>query len=89
MYSDGTTHAFTVTVPDWFGGTTPAGDQVAVTAAYQNRPGNTQDQQPAYIYSTAIQLDPSKTVAEVILPAVSGAIGATPMLHIFAMTIGG
>jgi len=87
LYTDGSTASFTVTVPDWWGGSTPAGDQVAVTAAYQNRQGNTQYQHPAYLYSTAIALDPGKTVAQVILPAVSAGIGTTPVLHVFALSV--
>lgn len=90
IYTDGTYQAFTVTVPDWFTGTAPAGDQLAVTAAYQNRPGNTQYQHPAYIYSTAIPLQAGKTVAQVVLPAVSNGVSSgSAAMHIFTLAIGG
>ena len=86
-YTDGTTQSYTLTAPDWFGSTSGS---VAITAAYQNRQGNTTYAHPSYVYFVGIPLTSSKTVASVQLPNVSqAAVAGTPALHIFAMALSG
>ena len=84
-YTDGSTQDFTVSSPDWFGG---SGD-VAVEAAYQNRPGNTTYQGRSDVFYVGIPLSAGKTTSTVRLPAVSAAATpGTPSLHVFAMARG-
>jgi hypothetical protein len=88
LYTDGSTQTFTLSVPDWYG-TPPAGSDPAITAPYRNRPNNTQDHTPVNIYYRSATLDPSKTVAELILPDVSvAATAGVPALHVFAVSLG-
>ncbi|MFD9741040.1 hypothetical protein [Umezawaea sp. NPDC059074] len=85
VYTDGTTQEFTLTSPDWFGG---SGD-VAFQAAYQNRQGNTTYQGIADVYFVSVPLQAGKTTSRVRLPAGSAAATAgTPSLHVFAMARG-
>ena len=84
-YTDGSTQDFTVSSPDWFGG---SGD-VAIEAAYQNRPGNTTYQGRSDVFYVGIPLSAGKTTSTVRLPAVSAAATpGTPSLHVFAMARG-
>ena len=85
VYTDGSTQSYTLTSPDWFSTTPPAGGAVAVTSAYQNRPGNTTYTHTADIFSVTVPINPAKTLAAVLLPAVGSLAGGTPALHIFAM----
>ncbi|MEV6609068.1 hypothetical protein [Kutzneria sp. NPDC051319] len=85
VYTDGTTQDFSLTSSDWFGG---PGD-VAFTAAYQNRQGNTTYQGSAYVYYVGVPLQAGKTPSRVRLPAGGpGAVAGTPSLHVFAMARG-
>jgi hypothetical protein len=87
LYTDGSTHTFTLSAPDWYG-TPPAGSDPAITAPYRNRPNNTQDHTPVNIYYQNETLDPTKTVADLILPDVSiGATAGIPALHVFAISL--
>jgi hypothetical protein len=84
-YSDGSTQSFTLSSPDWFGG---SGD-VAISSAYQNRQGNTTYQGGADVYYVGVALQSGKTATSVQLPDVSAAAATgTPTLHGFAMTTG-
>jgi hypothetical protein len=62
---------------------------VAVSSAYQNRPGNTQYGHPADICSVTVPLQAGKTVAEIQLPGVStGVTNGQGALHVFSLAIG-
>ncbi|MFJ4634008.1 hypothetical protein [Streptomyces sp. NPDC088847] len=86
-YTDGTTQSYTLTAPDWFATEAPPGGEVAVTSAYQNRPGNTTFQHTADLFSVTAPLDPAKTVASVVLPSVGALSAGTPALHIWAIAL--
>jgi hypothetical protein len=89
VYANGTTQSFTLSVPDWYDGP-PSGTTAAITMAYRNTPGNSQDDHPVYAYDQTVTLDSSSPVAGVVLPNVSdGLQGGSAAVHIFAMTIGG
>jgi hypothetical protein len=84
-YADGTTQNFTLSSPDWFGGTA----DVAVAAAYQNRQGNQKFTGAADVYYAGVPLQAGKAPTSVQLPNVSAAAAAgTPTLHVFAMALG-
>ena len=87
LYTDGSTQSYTLTSPDWFSTTPPSGGAVAISSAYQNRQGNTTYQHSGDIFSVTVPLDPTKTVATVILPAVGTLAVGVPALHVFALTI--
>jgi hypothetical protein len=88
IYADGSTATFTLSTPDWFTANAPSGEQVAVNSTYQNRQGNTTYAHTGDIFAATVALDPTKSVATVVLPHVSSAVtnGQTAM-HIFAMTV--
>jgi hypothetical protein len=88
VYTDGTVSAYTIDAPDWFDTTPPAGGSVAVSATYQNRPGNTTYVHSADVFAETVPLDPGRTVAQVILPAVGPLASGVLSLHIFGITIG-
>jgi hypothetical protein len=88
VYTDGTVAAYTLTAPDWFDTDPPAGGAVAVASTYQNRPGNTTYVHSADVFSVPVPLDPTKTVAKVVLPAVGQLGVGVPSLHVFAIGIG-
>jgi hypothetical protein len=84
-YSDGSVQSFSLSSSDWFGG---PGDP-AITAAYQNRQGNTQYHGAANVYFVGVPLAAGRTPVSVQLPNVSvAATAGTPSLHVFAMAIG-
>ncbi|HEY3866793.1 MAG TPA: fibronectin type III domain-containing protein [Actinocrinis sp.] len=87
VYSDGTTQSFTLSSPDWYS-TPPSGTAPAFTTTYRNRPGNVQETHQVNVFYDGVQLNPAKTVAQIVLPNVSTATSAGPALHIFAMTVG-
>jgi hypothetical protein len=87
IYTDGSTQSYTLTSPDRFSTTPPAGGAVAVSSAYQNRQGNTTYNHTADIFSVTVPLNPAKTLAAVLLPAVGSLAAGTPSLHIFAMAV--
>jgi hypothetical protein len=86
-YTDGTTQPLPLTAPDWFS-TPPAGSNLAFTMTYRNRPNNTQQTHQVTMYYAGVQIDPSKTVAQVVLPNISTPTSSGPALHVFAMTVG-
>ncbi|PWI45259.1 hypothetical protein CK485_03665 [Streptomyces sp. ICBB 8177] len=84
-YTDGTTASYDLTVPDWITG--PSTLSGACLPHWNTPSGQSTDttKQPK-IYSFAVPLDPSKTIASVTLPDVSqSADNNTPALHIFGM----
>jgi hypothetical protein len=83
-YTDGSTQSYTLTSPDWFSTTPPSGGALAISSAYQNRPGNTTYAGSGNIFSETYPLTAGKTVASITLPPGSLANG-TPALHIFAI----
>jgi hypothetical protein len=89
VYADGTTQSFTLDTPDWYAGP-PQGSAAAVTTAYRNAPGNTQDDHPVYVYEQSVPLDSTAQVTAVVLPKVSqGVTAGSAALHVFALAIGG
>jgi hypothetical protein len=89
IYADGSTQTFTLNVPDWYSGP-PSGSSAAITMAYRNAPGNSQDNHPVYAYAQSVALNSTSEVAAVVLPDVSqGLAGGSAALHVFAMTISG
>ncbi|MEU0836823.1 hypothetical protein [Streptomyces sp. NPDC005969] len=84
-YTDGTRQDFTLTTADWWSTTPPAGGFVAVTSAYQNRPGNTRFNHTAAVFVQTIALTPGKTVSRVALPSLGALSAGTPALHVFAI----
>ncbi|HEV3172205.1 MAG TPA: NEW3 domain-containing protein [Actinocrinis sp.] len=88
-YTDGTTQAFSLAVPDWYG-SAPAGSNAVIVCSYRNRPGNTQDHTAVNVFEQSIPLAAGKQVAVVTLPDVSaGVSGGSAALHVFALGIGG
>ena len=89
-YTDGSTQSYTLTAPDWWSTTAPAGGAVAISSAYQNRPGNTTYAQTGDIFSIPVTLTAGKTLASVTLPAGGPLPPGPPAIHVFAMaTTGG
>jgi hypothetical protein len=88
-YTDGTTQAFSLNVPNWYK-TAPAGSNAVIVCPYRNRPGNTQDDNIVNVFEQSIPLQAGKAVKSVTLPNVSsGVVADSPSLHIFAIAIGG
>lgn len=87
-YTDGSTQAFTLSVPDWYA-TPPASSSPVIKMAYRNTPAG-QDQHPVYVYYAGVPLTPGKTVQKVALPSISPAPppNGTTAMHVFAMSIG-
>ena len=87
-YTDGSTQPFTITDPDWQVPTLPPGTDVALTTTYHHYAGMTINRN-AYIFFHGVDLDASKTVASVTLPAVGDqATGGTASIHVFSLAIG-
>ncbi|WP_419196558.1 M4 family metallopeptidase [Actinacidiphila glaucinigra] len=85
FYSDKTSQQFSLNSPDWFGGD---GD-VAISTAYQNRPGNQTYQGSAYVYYVGVPLQSGKTPVSVQLPKASTPSAPdAPALHVHAMGLG-
>lgn len=88
VYTDGTVSSYTISSPDWFDTSPPAGGAVAVSSTYQNRPGNTTYAHSADVFAVTAPITSGKTVAQVILPAVGQLGVGVPSLHVFAIGIG-
>ena len=87
IYANGSTQPFTLNVPDWYNGP-PSGTSAAITMAYRNAPGNSQNDHPVYAYEQSVTLDSTSEVAAVVLPNVSqGLVGGSAAVHIFAMAV--
>jgi endo-1,4-beta-xylanase len=85
-YTDGSTQAYTLNSADWWSATPASGTALAVSSAYQNRPGNTTANQVGNIFSETVPLTAGKTLASVQLPNGSAVASGTPALHIFALS---
>jgi predicted alpha-1,2-mannosidase len=87
-YTDGSTAKAQVTFSDWTlngGGSKPvAGDTTAVTTTYRDTASGGRDTVKAYVFSTRVPIDPTKTVASVTLPVTS----ASGTVHVFAIGFG-
>lgn len=81
-YTDGTTQAYTLAVPDWFTGT--AG--FAAQTAYRNGPSGPQAHQ-INLFDSSVALTAGKTVASVTLPTISSTAVNTAALHVFAAVV--
>jgi hypothetical protein len=89
IYANGSTQTFTLNVPDWYDGP-PPGTSAAITMAYRNEPGNSQDDHPVYVYEQSVPLDSTAPITGVVLPNVSQGVSAgSPALHVFAIATGG
>lgn len=86
-YTDGTSQPLPLSAPDWYS-TPPSGSTIAFTMTYRNRPNNVQQTHQVTMYYAGVQLDPGKTVSQVVLPNISTPTSSGPALHIFAMTVG-
>jgi beta-glucosidase len=88
IYTDGTSSTTTVTFADWYSGVAAPGGDVLVTTPDWNHPAS-EGPHPVSVYATSVPLDPSKTVADVILPTQSQQPTSGPgPFHVFAMGIG-
>lgn len=86
-YSDGTTQAFTLNVPDWYAAP-PAGSEPAITMTYRNRHGNIQQTHQINVYYLSVALQTGKTITGVTLPSIGGTpVSGSPALHIFALAV--
>jgi hypothetical protein len=88
-YTDGSTQSYTLTAPDWWSTTAPAGGAVAVSSAYQNRQGNTTYAHTGDIFSVPVTLTAGKTLASVTLPPGGALTAGTAATHVFAMAATG
>ncbi len=88
-YTDGSTQGYTLTSPDWWSTTPPSGGTLAISSAYQNRPGNTTYATSGNIFSETVALAAGKTVASVTLPPGGALTSGTPALHVFAVAASG
>jgi hypothetical protein len=84
-YTDGTSTTFRLDEPDWTTWPTPPGAKTAFVAPYRNYQG--QVHRPTSVYVHAVELDPAKTVASVVLPPVGDRTLWTPALHVFALAL--
>jgi beta-galactosidase GanA len=87
VYTDGTSQTFSLTLDDfWYAPS--AANQVVASMPYLNSPGGRYNQ-TVYVFSDAVPIDPSKSVAAVVLPGVSsGPAGHSLAMHIFALGVG-
>jgi hypothetical protein len=88
-YTDGSTQSYTLTSPDWWSTTPPSGGALAISSAYQNRPGNTTYAASGNIFSETFALTAGKTVASITLPPGGALAAGTPALHVFAIATSG
>jgi beta-glucosidase len=88
-YTDGSTQAFSLAMPDWFNNAAADGDQIATTTTSWNFASSTQTAHPVSVYFASVPLQAGKTVASVTLPTVSTSAGnGVTAMHVFAMAIG-
>jgi hypothetical protein len=55
---------------------------------YRNSSSGASQTLNMYVYATTVPVDPTKTVASVILPDVSSTIANVNAMHIFALSLG-
>jgi beta-glucosidase len=88
IYTDGTTTTGQVTLNDWFSDAEPApGDILLTTPNWDHSPA--QGPHAVSVYAQSIPIDPTKTVADVILPSSMTQLStANAPFHVFALGIG-
>ena len=88
IYTDGTQTTGQVTLNDWFSNAEPApGDILVTTPNWDHSPS--QGPHAVSVYAESIRIDPTKTVADVILPSQSTELStASAPFHVFALGIG-
>ena len=87
LYTDGTTTTAQATENDWYSNAAATGADILVTTANWDHPSS-QGAHAVSVYATSIPLDPSKTVADVILPSSSTeSATASGPFHVFALGI--
>lgn len=88
VYTDGTTTTAQATLPDWYNNTAPTGGDILTTLTDWNHSSSEPDHSVS-LYATSIAIDPTKTVADVILPSSSTELStANAPFHVFAIAIG-
>jgi beta-glucosidase len=88
-YTDGTSTSAQISVADWYANQAAPGGDILVTTPNWNQPPGGIGNHPVSIYATSVPIDPNKTVASVMLPAVSNGIARGVLaLHIFALAAG-
>jgi lysophospholipase L1-like esterase len=87
-YTDGTSSTQTLSFNDWAGG--PGnGDTAVATMPYRNSASGSSQALNMYVYATTVPVDPSRTVASIVLPDISNNIGVgVTAMHIFAIALG-
>ena len=88
IYTDGTSTTTQVTFADWYSNAAAPGGDILVTTPDWNHPAS-EGPHAVSIYAASVPLDPSKTVADVILPTQSEQPTSGPgPFHVFAVGIG-
>jgi lysophospholipase L1-like esterase len=87
-YPDGTSSTQPLSFNDWAGG--PGnGDTAVATMPYRNSASGSSQALNMYVYATTVPVDPSRTVASIVLPDISNNIGVgVTAMHIFAIALG-
>jgi beta-glucosidase len=87
-YTDGSTQQFTITFPDWWSNTAPAGGDILATLPYINNPNGKQNQHVS-VYYVGVPLAQGKTVKYVTVPDISQSVATGQVaMHIFAASVG-
>jgi hypothetical protein len=87
IYTDGSTQTFKLTLDD-FWNPPSGGNEPVATMPYLNSPTGAY-QHTVYVFYQAVAIDPAKTVATVVLPAVSASpAGHVTAMHLFALSVG-
>ncbi len=81
-YADGSTQTYTLSVPDWWTGTTG----IAAATQYRNNPSGPQTHQVSLFLRT-VPLTAGKSVASVTLPNVGTTTVNTAAMHVFAAVL--
>ena len=68
-YSDGTSTTVTQSMSDWFTPQNYSGESTAVTSVYRNTAAGGADQRNFYVYGYVLNVDSTKTVSSITLPA--------------------
>ncbi len=68
-YSDGSSQTITQSLSDWYSPQNYSGESTAVTMVYRNSAGGQTDNRDFYVYGYVFQVDNSKTVTSITLPA--------------------
>jgi beta-glucosidase len=86
IYTDGTQTTGQVTLNDWYSDAEPApGDILVTTPSWVSA----QASHAVSVYAESIPIDPTKTVADVILPSPTTQLStASGPFHVFALGIG-